>query len=173
MHRKRSGFTVLELLVVVGLIALLAAIVLAAVTSARNKSKDRAIQSNMLTIRTQANLYFDTGGNGAYGSAMNPATQLNSTTCVNAATMFGKEPTIAAAIAALTSYVTIDRIACWSTGTTFAVAATLTNQDYFCIDSNSAGKVNTGRGGLFDTTPGGTDTTAAIAIYGPNAGLCH
>jgi len=69
--KRQKGFTLIELLVVIAIIGLLATIALAALNSARKKSADAAVKSNMANIAAQAELYYDdttaTGGNGNYG----------------------------------------------------------------------------------------------------------
>ena len=54
----KKGFTLIELLVVVAIIGILAAIVLASLSSARNKGKDAAIESQLASMRDQAELYY-------------------------------------------------------------------------------------------------------------------
>jgi len=61
--KKSKGFTIIELLVVVAIIAVLAAIVLVNVTSYINKGKDAAIKGNGSTIQVNGAVYFDTNGN--------------------------------------------------------------------------------------------------------------
>ena len=65
-HFNKKGFTLLEILVVVALIGIMAAIVVAALSSARNGGNDAAIQGNMANMRAQGELYYTTYGN--YGS---------------------------------------------------------------------------------------------------------
>src|SRR5437667_14039 len=60
---KQKGFTIIELLVVVAIIAVLAAIVLVNVTQYINKGKDAAIKGNMATILTNMAVYYDANGN--------------------------------------------------------------------------------------------------------------
>ena len=62
--KKEKGFTIIELLVVVAIIAVLAAIVLVNVTQYINKGKDAAIKGNMATILTNMAVWYD--GNGKY-----------------------------------------------------------------------------------------------------------
>jgi type IV pilus assembly protein PilE len=58
-----KGFTIIELLVVVAIIAVLAAIVLVNVTGYINQGKNAAIKGNLATILTNGAVYFDTNGN--------------------------------------------------------------------------------------------------------------
>jgi len=61
--KNSKGFTIIELLVVVAIIAVLAAIVLVNVTSYINKGKDAAIQGNMSSMLVNGAVYFDNNGN--------------------------------------------------------------------------------------------------------------
>lgn len=54
-----KGFTIIELLVVVAIIAVLTGIVLVNVTAYINKGKNAAIQGNMSTLLTNSATYFD------------------------------------------------------------------------------------------------------------------
>ena len=55
MNNKFSkGFTIIELIVVIAIIAVLAGIVLVNVTSYINKGKDAAVIANMRTIQIEA-----------------------------------------------------------------------------------------------------------------------
>lgn len=70
---KSKGFTFIELLVVVALISLLTSVILAALKTAKDKSEDSSIKSNLANIRAQAAIYYNDpdGGNGTYGLAGN------------------------------------------------------------------------------------------------------
>ncbi len=61
--QKSKGFTIIELLVVVAIIAVLTGIVLVNVTSYINKGKDAAIKANLSTVLTNSAVYYDTNGN--------------------------------------------------------------------------------------------------------------
>lgn len=77
MRKFNKGFTLIELLVVIAIIGILAAVVLASLGSARDKGSDSAIKANLLTVRTQAELFFSIAGN--YGP---PTTNDYSGNCI-------------------------------------------------------------------------------------------
>jgi prepilin-type N-terminal cleavage/methylation domain-containing protein len=62
-----KGFTIIELLVVVAIIAVLAAIVLVNVTGYINQGKNAAIKGNLSTVLTNGAVYYDANSN--YGSS--------------------------------------------------------------------------------------------------------
>lgn len=57
--KRNDGFTLIELLVVIAIISLLSTIVMVALSSARQKSRDAVRLSDMQTIRTALELYYD------------------------------------------------------------------------------------------------------------------
>ena len=61
--KQSKGFTIIELLVVVAIISVLAAIVLVNITGYINKGKNAAIKSNLGTVLTNAAVHFDVNGN--------------------------------------------------------------------------------------------------------------
>jgi len=58
---KNKGFTLIELLVVIAIIGILSSVVLASLSSARNKGKDAAVKSQLASMRAQAEIYYSAG----------------------------------------------------------------------------------------------------------------
>ena len=61
--KKSKGFTIIELLVVVAIIAVLAAIVLVNVTQYINQGKNAAIKGNLSTVLTNGAVFYDKNSN--------------------------------------------------------------------------------------------------------------
>lgn len=60
---EKNGFTLIELMVVVAIIAILTAIVLTSLNDAKMKGNDAAVKSNLDTIRSVTELYYSENGN--------------------------------------------------------------------------------------------------------------
>lgn len=59
LHSSSRGFTLIELLVVVAIIGILTSVVLGSLNTARNKSQDASVKSNLASARAQAELFHD------------------------------------------------------------------------------------------------------------------
>lgn len=57
MNKSRSGFTIVELLIVIVVIAILAAIGIVAYTGIQNRANDSAVQADLRGIANQLELY--------------------------------------------------------------------------------------------------------------------
>jgi prepilin-type N-terminal cleavage/methylation domain-containing protein len=136
MKLSRSrGFTLIELLVVIAIIGILSAVVLASLSGTRNKGNDSAVQANLSTIQTQAEIYSN-DHSSTYGTA--------GSSCSQAGSMF-VDPTIAKAITSATYSAKGNAIYCGNTASAYAVIATLngttTAATQWCVDSTGNAKL--------------------------------
>lgn len=133
MYTNRSrGFTLIELLVVIAIIGVLSAVVLASLNTARSKGNDAAIQANLSTIQTQAEIYYGDAGGNSYG----PTSSVTGA-CKVASTVFA-DGTIAKAIdSAESANGTASNVVCNNLTTAYAISSPLSSDatKYWCVDS--------------------------------------
>lgn len=58
----KRGFTLIELLVVLAIIGLLSSIIMAVLRDGRSRAADASVKSNLVTIRTQSAVVYDSDG---------------------------------------------------------------------------------------------------------------
>lgn len=132
-NKFAAGFTIIELLVVVSIIAVLAAIVLVNVASYITKGKNAAIKGNMSSILTNSAVHYDINGN--YNGFCGSASVTNPKAAVEAA---------AGSVAAAGFVCNCDVIGCGATSTKFCAIVNLINEGggakTFCVDQTGAKK---------------------------------
>ncbi|MFH1170604.1 MAG: type II secretion system protein [Candidatus Vogelbacteria bacterium] len=162
------GFTLIELLVVIAIIGLLSSIVLASLSTARAKAADAAIQSNLVGVRSSAELQYSTAGcytNTDSCSTVPLTTGSCSTAITNGTNIFGQTNIAAQIVAA--QLAGGNYASCYATagGTKWAVAVVFKtdNKKAWCVDSAGTSK-------QIDSTSG--FTTQARLNFGINLGVC-
>jgi prepilin-type N-terminal cleavage/methylation domain-containing protein len=113
-----SGFSLVELLMVIAIIGILATVTYASLSGAREKTKDKSIGAHMQSLLVEANLY---------------RSQNNSYTgfCVDTSTQTDE------LLAKITSEAP-SAPNCQDNVSTFGVIVELHSGDYYCIDSTKA-----------------------------------
>jgi len=150
-----KGFTLIELLVVIAIIGILSSVVLASLTTARTRGQSAAVQSQLASMRSQAELYYSSTGTNTYGTA--------GTTCTTAGSLFVGNNSLAAL---LTGQVT--GADCGNTDQTWSVAAPLPSGGAYCVDSTGVSRSTTAGGTAYTSATGGV--TPAHASVG--AAVC-
>jgi prepilin-type N-terminal cleavage/methylation domain-containing protein len=149
MKNFKKGFTLIELLVVVAIIGILASVVLASLNTARGKGADAAIKANLVNIRPQAEILYDTWGNYAVDAT---PTYFALAQCASTAdTLFSNSVVWNQIKAAYDAGAGIASTRCYSASGAYAVAVQLKTggtagdaiPDSWCVDSAGSSKAYT------------------------------
>ncbi len=142
MDKLKKGFTLLELLVVVAIIAIIVSVLLVSLNESRNKGVDAAIKSNLGTIRGQSELFYANNDNSFLppgGFVFSVATcPLYDALGTN---MFSRDKTISDAIAEAAKRGS-NSSSCYNSKLNWAVAVGLKSKinSSWCIDSGGNSK---------------------------------
>ena len=162
MIKNKKGFTLIELLVVIAIIGILSGLIIVNLSGAQNSAKDAKVKAMMDQIRTAAEVYKSTVGQGTYStSATSP---LNITACGNnASTMMTTGSDVLKACEAADDELdsTTDNIIVTITsGTSGAYCAMIplssSSGGHFCVDSTGYAGSSTS----YDDCGGGDYTCA-------------
>lgn len=129
----------MELLVVIAIIGILASVVLASLSNARNKSANTIIEENLINTRAQAELYYQSNGN-SYTGICNAGAIANGVKGIYEIVMAAAQ---ASGLSAVTSNGTgtVATATCNANGTAWAVEAPLKmaigTSVLWCVDSTN------------------------------------
>lgn len=66
-NSRQEGFTLVELLIVIAIIAVLSAIAIVNLNSARNKGNDAAVRANLIALYSAVEIFYDDNNNSYVG----------------------------------------------------------------------------------------------------------
>ncbi|MBI5798517.1 MAG: prepilin-type N-terminal cleavage/methylation domain-containing protein [Candidatus Yonathbacteria bacterium] len=157
---KSKGFTLIELLVVIAIIGILASVVLTQVNSARDKTLDTAVKSDLKGVVTTAaaesqnlNDTFNTTGTaitGADCATLTTANTIFGNVKIQEALAHAKKSNGAQAL-----YCNVDGV-----GLGYAIVSPMKSSGYWCIDGTGSSKSTQGTGTTAYTAASGAATAA-------------
>ena len=134
----QRGFTLIELLVVIAIIGILAAVVLTSLSGAQESAQDRSVQQTLGSAASAAQIYYNQSG---FSYADMCSSTANPSDVHDLLVSLGNNfATLTFLPAAPATAMAEGVIHCSSTNTGFAVAATLSNGDAWCVDASGSGR---------------------------------
>ncbi len=127
----QRGFTLIELLVVIAIIGILSSVVLASLSTARNKASDTKVKEQLATVRTGAELFANANNNGYAASVM----ALPALPCTGGMFIDNASGLIAVTGTA-GAWPNGTLLSCQATATAWAVSANLPSGGFWCVDSS-------------------------------------
>ena len=146
MKKNNLGFSLVELLIVITIIALLSTIVLNSLSTSRARAYDSKVRQQLAGFRTAAEIYYL--NKGGYEESDNIINICTAGIFVNLETANGApgryiDPAILP---------TFTQLKCGADKNSFAIKATLFSGDqYWCVDSKGASRVVSGEIGNSET----------------------
>lgn len=134
--KNQKGFTLIELLVVIAIIGILATIVLASLSTARQKGNNAKIESQLAAVRSGAELFYGNQTPPAYAASTMaaPANPCTGTMFTDATSGLSLLTGTAAAWPSGTM------LSCQATTSAYAVSASLQPSGFWCVDSSGNSK---------------------------------
>lgn len=158
MNKNQKGFSLIELLIVVAIIGIIAAIAIPNLLASRRAANEGSAQQSLRTIGSAEATYYATAGNGNYGSFTNLMTQ----SLVDS--VLGQASTAANAKSGYTFLLSgVSSTAFVASGApTVNSGVTATGTRDFCVDESGVlrGRIST------STTPSGTCGAAFGNVVG-------
>src|SRR5687768_10347623 len=137
-----EGFTLIELMVVVLIIAILLAIAIPTFLGAQNRARDRAVQSNLRNGITAAKT-IATDAEGFFLSETDPVTPIDATALEE---VEGALTWITGSVATATANGTVGVAVVEATGLNIVLNSKSASGNYFCMSAESDGSVGYGSG---------------------------
>ncbi len=134
--KAERGFTLIELLVVIAIIGILASVITVNLTSTKNKSSNTGIKTNLATVRSQAEVYYNQNSY-VYGSYSGACPTVSGTGHVFL------DPVVVSAMNAAKS-ASGGTAQCWANGNQWSASVQLRvpegSANHWCVDSTAAGR---------------------------------
>ena len=132
------GFTLVELLIVIAIIGILAAIVLAGLSSSKEKGKDASMKSQFVSVRSQAELFL--GINNNYGTVGSGCNGIGAGSLFTTSSGSGGLSALVVGLSSVSVPTCITASSVGGLADSWAISAPLTTDSasFLCVDSSSS-----------------------------------